>query len=80
MSRDNSVSETLKMTEERIDWVLSSANISEWLKDALRSAMDRDPVGILNELEMLNTLLRPRCQCLIELAVSCADGSFDERD
>ena len=36
--------------------------------------MHRDPVQVLNELEMLNVLLRSRCGSLIELSVSTSSA------
>ncbi|NJO35231.1 MAG: hypothetical protein HC869_21150 [Rhodospirillales bacterium] len=32
----------------------------------MTTALDRDPVTVLNDLEMLNTLLRPRSYAVIE--------------
>lgn len=66
MDGEKTATELLRSAEERIEWVLSNPDISEWLKRALRGAMDRDPVDVLNDLEILNTLLRPKCICLIE--------------
>jgi hypothetical protein len=70
MDGDKTATEILRSAEERIEWVLSNPDISEWLKHALHGAMDRDPVDLLNELEILNALLRPKCQCLIETSYS----------
>lgn len=53
--------EGLQTSEERIAWVLAQPQISSWLKDALMGARERDPVEVLNELEILNVLLRSHC-------------------
>jgi len=44
--------------------------MSEWLKHTLRTARERDPIDVLNELEVLNALLRLRCQALLEVLAS----------
>lgn len=59
-------SETLRLAEKQIDWVLAHADTSAWLKDALRTACEHDPVTLLNDIELLHTLLQPRSQALIE--------------
>ena len=53
---------------ERIAWVLAHPRMSPWLKEALRGARERDPVEILNELEILNLLLRTECETRIRIA------------
>lgn len=52
--------------EDRIDWVLAHPGMSDWVKDALLAARDRDPIDVLNELEMLRHLLAPRAQARID--------------
>lgn len=65
MDRDTATSkERLAAADDRIKWALANPRTSEWLKDALRAAISRDPLDVLNELEMLNILLKPRCQIL----------------
>ena len=39
---------------------------SKWLKDALRSAMLRDPVDVANDAEYLASLLAARCNALLK--------------
>jgi hypothetical protein len=56
----------LRLAEEHIDWVLSHPDKSAWLKDALRMARSRDPVALLNDVELLQTLLQARSHALIE--------------
>lgn len=55
-----------KQAEARIDWVLAHPGMSAWLKQSLREARNRDPVHVLNDLEMLDHLLRPRAEAQIE--------------
>ena len=49
----------LLSTERRIARALVHPAFSEWLKQALRSALDRDPTALGNDLELLEHLLRP---------------------
>ncbi len=59
--------DALTTNEQRIAWVLAHPGTSAWLKDALRGARERDPVEVLNELEILNLLLRTDCDARIRL-------------
>ena len=53
--------------QHRISWVLDHPGISEWLKEAVRTSLDRDPVAVLNDLELLTTLLRFRAEAQIDV-------------
>lgn len=46
--------------DEQISFVLSHPGMSAWLKNALRTALDRDPAEVLNDLEILNLISRLR--------------------
>lgn len=46
--------------------VLSDPTSSTWLREALRSAMDRDPVDAAHDAEALSTLLQARALRLLE--------------
>ncbi len=59
--------DALTTNDQRIAWVLAHPGTSAWLKDALRAARERDPVEVLNELEILNLLLRNDCDARIRL-------------
>ena len=48
--------------ESEFERVLADPAASFWLKDALRSALDRDPVDAANDAEVLAQLLEQRCQ------------------
>ncbi len=48
------------IVDEQISYALSHPGISAWLKHALRSALDRDPIAVLNDLEILSLMLRKR--------------------
>ena len=54
--------DALTTNDQRIAWILAHPGTSDWLKDALRAARERDPVEVLNELEILNLLLRTDCE------------------
>ena len=65
MSSPDDVPDT---NDERIAWILAHPRMSPWLTEALRGARERDPVEVLNELEILNLLLRTDCRTRIHLA------------
>jgi len=70
--------DALKTNDQRIAWILAHPRTSPWLKDALRGARERDPVEVLNELEILTLLLRTDCEGRMRLirleAETNADG------
>lgn len=55
----------LEKNQKRIAWVLAHPGVSPWLKEALQAARERDPVDVLNELEILSLLLRSECNARI---------------
>ena len=57
--------EAQRTVEEQLSFVMAHPGISEWLKNALRSALERDPIEVLNDLEILNLILRNRSHMLI---------------
>ena len=59
--------DALKTNDQRIAWILAHPGTSAWLKDALRAARARDPVEVLNELEILTLLLRADCEARMQL-------------
>jgi len=68
--------------EERIAWVLAHPRTSPWLKEALRGARQRDPIEVLNELEILNLLLRTECETRFRSAppISKTDADGPRKD
>lgn len=48
-----------------IEQVLADPAASFWLKVALNSALDRDPVDAANDAEVLAQLLQQRCQQIL---------------
>ncbi len=69
--------DALTTNDQRIAWILAHPGTSAWLKDALRAARERDPVEVLNELEILTLLLRTECEArmrLIRLAAETDTG------
>ena len=47
--------------------VLDDRSTSYWLKDSLRSAMERDPVDALNDALLLASLLDARLRTALQL-------------
>lgn len=47
--------------DQRIEWVLSHPDMSPWLKASVASARQRDPLDVLNDLEILDCVLRAWC-------------------
>jgi hypothetical protein len=66
METEHLMEASLQAAEVRIDWVLAHPGMSDWLKQSLRSARDREPVDVLNDLEMLQNLLGPRSRIRIQ--------------
>jgi len=48
-----------------IEEVLRDPSASAWLKAALRSALERDPVDAANDAEVLARLLDRRCRSML---------------
>jgi hypothetical protein len=66
--------ERLQTAEEQIDWALSHPDLSGWLKDALRATSDCNPIEVLNDLEVLDTLVRGRACALIDRLLDPPEG------
>ena len=60
----------LAVADARIAWVLAHPHVSDWLKQALRTADGLDPIALQNDIEMLKQLITPRSQARIEIAMS----------
>ena len=64
----------------RIDWVLDNAGTSAWLKEALRRALEADPVTVGNDVEILRQLLQRRAALWVRdqltLVVQGGDHGF----
>lgn len=71
----NSVTSTARLREAQahIAWIESHPAFSGWLKDTLRSAVARNPVEVINDLEILSHLLRGWAGASIELQRSTSD-------
>lgn len=65
MTELNPSRDALDDADQRIGCVLEHPGMSGWLKGALRSALDGDPVHTLNDLEILKLLLRARTDALL---------------
>lgn len=55
----------LEEAEALIAWVLAHPGTSRWLRTALQGALERDPIDVLNELEILDRVLRSRAEALL---------------
>jgi hypothetical protein len=45
--------------------ILSDYSASDWLKDALRTALERDPVDAVRDAEILAAALSERCYAIL---------------
>lgn len=70
----------LAAANARIEWVLTNPRMSDWLKQALRTAEGADPIALVNDLEILRQLLVPRAQAQaeIELRARIFDSRYPE--
>ncbi|WP_205963448.1 hypothetical protein [Roseicella aquatilis] len=55
--------------DDQIGWVLNHPRMSPWLKTTLGTALECDPLAVVNDLEILNLLLRRRCDALVHEAL-----------
>lgn len=60
----------LATANARIAWVLNHPDTSSWLKAALRSARDVNPIEIQNDIEILRHLITERANAEGDLALS----------
>lgn len=51
---------------QRIEEILADPAASFWLKNALRSALSRDPVDASNDADILARVLNCRCRSVLE--------------
>ena len=57
MSQSGPDDRNMHDAEAQIEWVIAHPRMSTWLKEALRTACEQDSVQVLNDLEILRTLL-----------------------
>ncbi len=50
-----------------IDDILNDPEASDWLKHALRSALERDPVDAANDAEILAQVLEARAERMLHI-------------
>ena len=67
MKHDPSAIEILR-SEAHIRSALAHPAFSDWLKAALRGALERDPLTLANDLELLTHLLRPWAEARLSLS------------
>ena len=59
--------------DAQIEFVLGHPDMSDWIKDTLRQALACSPIEVLNDLEILNRVLRAWADGLTAQA-SCKEG------
>lgn len=70
MATSKSSKECLLDPNAQIAWVLAHPTMSPWLRDALRTALEQDPIDVLNDLEVLRYVLNLRCEVSISAYLS----------
>ena len=56
--------------DEQISFVLTHPAMSDWLKDSLRAVLTMDPISAVNDVEILNLIIRQRADQFVQ-AGSC---------
>jgi hypothetical protein len=69
----------LPVAEQRIAWILAHSGFSDWLTDALRNALERDPVEVTSDLELMRQLLHPWANARIDRLLGISDSPPTER-
>lgn len=67
MELPESSAQKVNVSEQRIAWTINHPDMSGWLKEALRTALEQDPVAVLNDLEILKDLINLWTDAQIEL-------------
>lgn len=57
-------------SDNEIGAILREPGTSQWMKDALSSALDRDPVDAVNDAELLAIALRHRAEVIQSQALA----------
>ena len=61
--------------DKEIDRILSCYSTSFWLKDALKSSVQRDCVDALNDAEFLVAILSKRYQKIVDMGAAPKGGA-----
>ena len=48
----------VRVVKDRLAWALGHPAVSDWVKRGLASARQRDPVEVLNDLELMTHVVR----------------------
>ena len=48
----------VRVVKDRLAWGLGHPAVSDWVKRGLESARQRDPVEVLNDLELMTNVVR----------------------
>jgi hypothetical protein len=68
----------LRQAQQRIAWIEAHPAFSGWLKEALRTARNRDPVDVMNDLEILTHLLRGWASATIDEQGGSSEGAAQD--
>ena len=66
------------VADARIAWVLEHPHMSDWLKQALRTAACRDPTELQNDVEMLRHIVALCARAEVDCVLSQASLFSDE--
>lgn len=62
-------------SDDEIKRICEDPSISHWFKNAMNSALQRDPVDAANDAELLSLVLTKRANDKIEEASKCSRNS-----
>lgn len=65
---------SIELADARIASALVDPGVRDWVKDALQSALDRDPVDAAQDAALLAQLLGDKVDALLADLVRCATG------
>lgn len=68
--------DTASAVEAQVAFVLQHPGMSDWIKRALLGALDRPPIEVLNDLEILNRILRSRAEVMLPGACQAGDATL----
>ena len=58
MPVDERVGGEIQLVRDRFEWALAHPDVSDWVKSSLTSARPRDPIDVLNDLELMTHIVR----------------------
>jgi hypothetical protein len=64
--------DVVEAAERRIDAVIADPAASDWLRNAARAALARDPVDAVNDADILLGLLQPWAAAIVDAEIARA--------